>query len=354
MRFNFLIVLLTSLGSVSNAFAPPAHWRYPHRTQTSARSTLLSVLDAIDDETRTTSERRDSKIFLSDDVQRELQSQDPNEDAPAFDYLFQQDDLTAMESLDEEHLNRHKRVIHHKHFTTLSLDVLFPNLNFSSMFNSNSDFRSDLRQAIRRDMIADDASIYGTNKQEHQELLKRNKPLIGYWKKEQDDATRMNTTTDVLQRYLGSNAPTGDDFMTTIGSLCNSTQAPFHWTEVVGVAATQNGGNKTSHGWHQDYGRLDENDGNNYHVFFAFPPHNNYTGTGVFSHLIKLKHEQWAKPIESSNINKPTFYRGLVPEQYIVRPLYIPGQAEIIVFRDVDVLHSSPDIQYRTSIMRFG
>ena len=31
----------------------------------------------------------------------------------------------------------------------------------------------------------------------------------------------------------------------------------------------------------------------NNHVFFGFPYEDNYNGTGVFSHLIKLKHEQW-------------------------------------------------------------
>ena len=63
---------------------------------------------------------------------------------------------------------------------------------------------------------------------------------------------------------------------------------------------------------------------------------------------VKLKHEQWGQ-----SPNKPIFYRGTVPNEYIVRPRYAAGR-EIIVFRDVDVLHSTPDIQYRTSIMRFG
>jgi hypothetical protein len=41
-----------------------------------------------------------------------------------------------------------------------------------------------------------------------------------------------------------------------------------------------------------------------------------------------------------------------VDEQYIVRPKFAEGR-EIIVYRDVDVLHSSPDVAYRASVMRF-
>jgi len=228
-----------------------------------------------------------------------------------------------------------------------------------------------------------------TNEQRYQELAK-NKPLIGYWKHDNDDSDsdlgatirtssiRMTNTTEILSRYLGPDAPTGDSFFEAIGSLCNSTQAPYHWTEVVGVAATQNSkmGDKTEHAWHQDYGHLEDrrtpskedattirDDGidshdsypyqSNTHVFLAFPFEDNYHGTGVFSHLIKLKHEQWAKPKGHLAPGKSIFYTGIVPDQYIVRPRYVPG-SELVVFRDIDVLHSTPDIQYRTSIMRFG
>jgi hypothetical protein len=225
-------------------------------------------------------------------------------------------------------------------------------------------------------------SIYGhmSTEQRIQEV-NNNKPLIGYWKYPSSSAATTTTTsrsmpetTTVLQKYFGNAAtaiPTGSEFLETIGSLTNSTHPPFHWTEVVGVAATQNRklGDKTEHAWHQDYGQLEtdhshnnltsqnNNNNNNKHVFFAFPFENDYYGTGVFPHLVKLKYEQWVREAKADGIktHKSFFYEtACIPEEYIVRPRYIPGKQEIIVFRDIDVLHSSPDIQYRTSIMRLG
>jgi len=350
-----------------------------------------------------------------------LQSQNPNEDAPAYDFYRTGEDgeeihntnedtqFRSMTALDEDFLKDHKHTIRNNHFEMRSLDDLFPeqkSLRISEKFNSCAPFRNGLRDAIRYDMIFDsnaDCSeamgnqprIYGsmTDEERYRELA-RNKPLIGYWKHDDDEAEssttanpiRMEKTTVVLRQYLGPDAPTGDRFMEAIGSLCNSTQTPYHWTEVVGVAATQNKqmGEKTDHAWHQDYGHLQDRKRNpnktlptrenindninnssceceddsypyqsNNHVFFAFPYEDNYDGTGVFSHIMKLKHEQWAKPQQALAPGKSTFYRGTVPEQYIVRPRYVPGR-ELLIFRDIDVLHSTPDIQYRTSIMRLG
>jgi hypothetical protein len=348
--------------------------------------------------------------LLNDDIRKELQSQNPNENAPAYDFYETGrndnrghdnyvNNFSSMTELDKRTLEDHKHTIRHDHFETRSLDDLFPNkksLGFSEKFNSCARFRNELRDAMRHDIIFDSNAdggewiknqppIYSlmTNEQRYQELAK-NKPLIGYWKHDDSDATvnkssiRMTNTTEILSRYLGPDAPTGDSFFEAIGSLCNSTQAPYHWTEVVGVAATQNSklGDKTEHAWHQDYGHLQDRTTpskqdattirdddidchdsypyqSNNHVFLAFPFEDNYHGTGVFSHLIKLEHEQWAKPKGHLAPGKSIFYTGTVSDRYIVRPRYVPG-SELVVFRDIDVLHSTPDIQYRTSIMRFG
>jgi len=290
----------------------------------------------------------------------EVKSQNSNEDAPVYDF-YQNGNLKSENNIDTVQLS----IVRHRHFETRSLNELFPELKFSEMFNSCELFRNELRNAIRHDMVFDDdsqPSIYGrmTKEQRYEELAK-NSPLIGYWNS--SSANRMRETTRVLQQYLGFNAPSGDVFMDIIGSLCQSTEPPFHWTEVVGVGAMQNKkmGEKSELAWHQDYGCVEQQQqdkkdyitNRNNHVFFGFPCENNYDGAGVFPHLIKLKHEQWRKNPDGMS-SKPIFYRGAVPDQYVVRPRYISGSREIIIFRDVDVFHSSPDIQYRTSIMRFG
>jgi hypothetical protein len=324
-----------------------------------------------------------SKDILGDELRKELQSQQPNEDAKPYD-LNDQLYLQPMTVLEEpKDVGRCTMLVVHRHFDFFSLHDLFPHTkSLSDQFHANINFRNDLRDAIRHDMMFGEWSVYSylTNEQKHAELNQQ-QPMIGLWKipgsekdlsqtdEQADDDVRMKETTKVLRSYLlgkdTAQVPTGDELLERIGSLCNSAEAPFHWTEVVGVAATQNHrmGDKTDHAWHQDYGCLEEVissrtcDASNKHVFWGFPCEDHYHGTGVFPHLIPLQHEQWAmRQAGTSNISssqKPIFYRGKVPEQYIVRPWYAPGR-EIIVFRDVDVLHSTPDIQYRSSIMRFG
>mmetsp|Transcript_497 Transcript_497/g.614 ORF Transcript_497/g.614 Transcript_497/m.614 type:complete len:359 (+) Transcript_497:170-1246(+) len=304
-------------------------------------------------------------------------NQDPNEDASAYD-LFSEcnnNSLFPMTELDPYYLQYHQKPIRHAHFERRSLDVLFPGI--SEPFNSCAAFRTGLRDAIRYDMISDanaDAkennngrqpNIYGyMTDQQRVDELQRNQPLISYWKYDDDNndsadssnIIRMTHTTKVLRNYLGRIAPTGDEFIESIGSLCQSVQKPHHLTDVAGVSAFHNKKQGGDHAWHQDYGHLQQQNWhyqNNRHVFFGFPLEDNYRGIGVFPHLIKLKQEQWTKPKVGKPLGQPIFYKGKIPEKYIVRPQYEPGK-ELIVFRDIDVLHSSPDFQHRISIMRFG
>lgn len=325
-----------------------------------------------------------SPVSLDEALRRELQLQLPNENATP--YNLDDGHLHPMTQLLQTKQSSRKGIPNGQHFEIYSLDDLFPN-NISHHFNTNASFRESLRHAIRWDMMFGEGSLYGntmTEQQKHAELAQQ-KPMIGLWKEWADSSLsptpslvvngngnnriRMKQTTLVLSKYLGGDAPrmqhdvpNGDEFMARIGALCNSTEAPFHWTEVVGVAATQNHrmGDKTKHAWHQDYGCLEDGMGgnNNKHVFLGFPCQDNYHGTGVLPHLIPLQNEHWPTRLETkdgvaSQLHKPIFYEGEVPEDHLVRPWYAPGR-EIIVFRDVDVLHSTPDIQFRSSIMRFG
>ena len=95
----------------------------------------------------------------------------------------------------------------------------------------------------------------------------------------------------------------------------------------------------------------------------GFPPHNDYSGTGVFSHVVNLKYPRIRPPPENLNgdndiqvynrmAGEPVLYMENIPSKHIIRPIYVPGK-EILFYRDVDVLHSAPDVAYRSSVMRF-
>ena len=66
--------------------------------------------------------------------------------------------------------------------------------------------------------------------------------------------------------------------------------------------------------------------------------------------MIPLDKECLAPP--DHNRMEPILFAGTISEEFIVRPLYEKGR-ELLLYRDIDVLHSAPDVTYRTSIMRF-
>ena len=152
----------------------------------------------------------------------------------------------------------------------------------------------------------------------------------------------MLALTTVLRDELGAAAPTGDEFMDALGGLCGSSPQT-HWIDIVGVLDR-----KIPHSWHLDTGRSPGGDTKT--VCLGFPAIDCYEGVGVFSHFVKLEKEQWAD--ENHPPNQPVLYQCAIDEQYIVRPRFAAGR-EIIVYRDVDVLHSAPDVAYRSSVMRF-
>ncbi len=134
--------------------------------------------------------------------------------------------------------------------------------------------------------------------------------------------------------------------MTTIGNLCGSHPFSTHWIDIVGIMDR-----KISYSWHQDNGRSSNGGGDARTVLLGFPKEDNYEGTGVFSHVVKLKYERLA-PMDHPP-DEPIVYPNLVVEdEYVVKPLYTTKR-EIIMFRDVDVLHSAPEVAYRASVMRF-
>jgi hypothetical protein len=253
--------------------------------------------------------------------------------------------------------------VEHLHFEYLSLDDLFPNLNFGHHFYTNGKFRNDIRNAMRRDiffttpayanlspkvasmMLDDDSSLQGSwncipKNVLNKDMMESSIPLV-----------RMTRLSKVLKETLGSEAPTGDEFMMKLGQLCG-VHPSNHWIDIIGIKDR-----RISHSWHQDTGvsSFDANDVNvetssRFTVMLGFPLEDEYTGCGVFSHVIKLEYQHLAP--KGHNVNEPVLFEGTVDERFIVRPIFTLGK-EIIRYRDIDVVHSAPDVTYRQSVMRF-
>jgi hypothetical protein len=224
-------------------------------------------------------------------------------------------------------------------FRFMSLDDVVPGLGFSETFNSCSDFRHAIRNSMRLDMFDATPQYHGLTDKAKAILLLPDSSLQGSWRTVGDN--RMHRLTAVLKDGLGPNAPTGDQLMHAIGQICGSTPST-HWIDIVGVLDRT-----LNHAWHQDSGR---SPGDSKTVLWGFPADDNYEGTGIFSHVLPLTRECIA-PDDHPRM-EPVLFQGSVSDDFIVKPSYGRGR-ELLVYRDVDVLHSSPDVAFRTSVMRF-
>jgi hypothetical protein len=266
-----------------------------------------------------------------DDPAAIIKSQTPNEDAPPYEFENTPEQSTLIPD--------------GSHMISMSLDELFPNLQFSDKFDSDVVFRAALRNAMREDIFDSTPAYSGMSEKARKMLLLPDSSLQGSWKCKEDgsEPSRMQKLTHVLKSNLGDSAPTGDEFMNKIGSLCGS-KPTTHWIDIIGIVER-----RIPHSWHQDTGRSPN--GDTYTVLLGFPKEDNYVGVGVFSHAVKLKYERIAPHDHPSN--EPVVYPGLtIDEKYIVRPQYAKGK-EILLFRDTDIIHSSPDVAFRSSVMRF-
>lgn len=266
-----------------------------------------------------------------------MRQQSPNEDAPC--YVFPGDD---------EDCSDKTKIPEGSHLVSVSLDDLFPNLDFSEKFCSTKEFRHALRNSMREDIFDSTPSYAGMSEKARRMLLLPDSSLQGSWNcrqflKDADDI-RMRRLTLALKEHLGEKAPTGDQFMESIGKLCGS-KCSTHWIDIVGITDR-----KISHSWHQDTGRFPGGDTCRT-VMLGFPKEDNYDGVGVFSHAVKLKYERVAP--EGHPQNEPIVYPKLeVDDEYIVKPRFAKG-CEIVIFRDIDNIHSAPDVAHRASVMRF-
>ena len=289
------------------------------------------------------------------DVSAEIAGQVSNEGAAPYDLLGGGDGasegLRCLSSGATNGSAERGDVVKDPHFQSVSLDELFPGLDFSQRFSSDGEFRKCLRDAMREDIFETTPAYRDMSEKAKRMLLLPDSSLQGSWRclggkwlgsEEGDRRTRMKKLTQVLREYLGDNAPSGDDFMDIIGALCGPGTSA-HWIDIVGVT-----NRRITHSWHQDTGQSPG--GNTNTVLMGFPREDDYYGVGVFSHILKIKTEMWSS--EGHPPNEPVIYAGDIPEKYIVRPQFAMGK-EIIMYRDIDVLHSSPDVAYRMSVMRF-
>ncbi|EJK56706.1 hypothetical protein THAOC_23351, partial [Thalassiosira oceanica] len=153
-----------------------------------------------------------ARPFVDDPV-RYVKLQDPNEGAPLL-HLGEEEHGTLVEE--------------GSHIQSYSLDELFPEAGeFSRKFCSSNSFRSAMRHAMREDVFDSTPSYSGLSEKARRMLLLPDSSIQGSWNCKQftseDGQCRMKKLTEVLKEYLGEDvAPSGDEFMETVGALCGS------------------------------------------------------------------------------------------------------------------------------------
>jgi hypothetical protein len=306
------------------------------------------------------------------DAKALTEAQDPNHGAPLYALTTQRSEEEEFES-PQEHEHEQKEPSYF--FEFISLDEMFPGLNFSDLFDSSADFREELRHAMRQDIFYSNPAHGTLSEKVITMLLGDDSSVQGTWRCDVDvdgDAgaaskkqDKMSRLTFVLTNYLGSKAPTGEQVMMKIGGLCSysgpsssissstlnsqSGRVSGHYIDIVGRK------DKTlNHSWHQDTGRSgDAQQDGIYTVLWGFPPTCGYSGTGVYSHMVKLSGPHLAPPDHPNN--EPVLFPRLekiLDDKFVVRPLY-QKHSELLRFKDTCSLHSAPDVTYRSSVMRF-
>jgi hypothetical protein len=301
--------------------------------------------------------------MLEWDAKKEVLEQIPNDTSPdilsletATNLRFLKSERSCTSSSDRHDGNQIELMeedlvfqyqVSHPAWEFQSLDIIYPGL--SKCFNNDCTFRNSLRLAIRQDIFETTPAYSRLSEKAASFLLRHDSSLQGSWKtppavtsnNQTTDPIRMVHTTKVLRDALGNEALSGDDLLSAVGSLCGPTPTT-HFIDIVGVQDR-----RIAHSWHLDTGYSPNNSKT---VLWGFPAEDQYHGCGVFSHLILLQQECHAP--EGHPKLQPLVFQGSVEENFIVRPFYKPGN-ELLIYRDIDVLHSSPDIAYRTSVMRF-
>ena len=181
------------------------------------------------------------------------------------------------------------------------LDELFKDSGLGDAFHSSASFRTDIRNAMRAD--------FGMGSKD------KLSSVMGDW--------RHQTSYDQLTKTFESNQIdlTGPVFVSTLTSLLEDRGHQFgSWIDI--RSRRDNTKRSFDHSWHQDSG-LDQ-----FTAMVGFPPCDDYSGIGVWSHVIKLR-QRLPPPISPG----PRVFTESFAQEYVVRPAYCRGR-EIMVYND--------------------
>lgn len=139
-------------------------------------------------------------------------------------------------------------------FEYCSLDDLFrhpedgssSSFGLSDLFNFDSQFREQLRRAIRQDVFDTTPFYANLSEKAASILLLPDSSLEGSWRPmvsgDQRNAERMKRTSLVLKDALGHDnpaVPTGDEFFQAIGGLCGA-KPSTHWVSFASSVLVDN------------------------------------------------------------------------------------------------------------------
>jgi len=239
------------------------------------------------------------------------------------------------ERLRRPNSGRNVEFVEHK-----SLDELFPGSGLADAFHADTEFRTDIRRAMRDDLFVPDESL---SEERNAAMRSLSSSVHVNWF---ESRTGYAALTECFARRGVS--LDGETFIKTLGGLCRE---PCHGT-LIDIASI--GKQKIKHSWHQDSGY------ERFTVMLGFPssvPNEDVglpPGVGVFTHAVKLSHALVQPNAEGSVIQWEDYhpYEGDFDAKYIARPEFRRNQ-EVMVYCDAHHVHSAPDVSNREAVWRF-
>jgi len=223
----------------------------------------------------------------------------------------------------------------------VSLEEVFPESGLAEAWDTNSHLRTDLRRALRTDLMAPALPEHWGEKQRSFALMLDSACMVSW-----TPAARGEVRCEALSTAFAAHGVllSGEAFMAGLGALCG--ERPHG--SLIDIIPLRK---RVAHSWHQDCGVA------SYTVLLGFPARDRYEGGGVFSHHVKLSHplrpssgDEHGAVVEFERLCEPA--PAPIPEEYVLRPTYRRG-CELWVSLDSTHVHSTPDEQLRECVWRF-